>query len=133
MACRCNCCDYGDHQQPADFNQREGREAAVEHLPYAVVDRVQVMYVEGRVRPLAARELGREQLHPRVIADEGQPPAGARELIDQVVLRDGGRREAGPDVDERRQAALRQCTTCSGSLQGCDVTPRAYDWHARRL
>ena len=45
------------------------------YLPHPIVDGVQVMDVEGRVRPLIPRKLGREQLHPGVVADEGQPPA----------------------------------------------------------
>jgi len=88
----------------------EERMVVVVHLPDPVVDRVQVVDVEGRVRPMVCRELGGEQLHPRVVADERQPPTGGHELVDQVVLRDGSRREAGADVDERREAALPQST-----------------------
>ena len=80
------------------------------HLPDAIVDRVEVVHVERRERPLAARELGREQLHPGVVADERQPPARRRELIHQVVLGDGSRREAGADIDEGGKPSLQAHT-----------------------
>lgn len=83
------------------------RHTLLHHLPDAVVHGVQVLHIEGWIWR-GVVELPREQLHPGVVAGKGQAPAAVRQLVYQIVLRHGGRREAAADVNKCGQAALRK-------------------------
>lgn len=78
------------------------------HLPNSVVNRVQVLDIEGGEGASICKRIPIEQLHPRVITDKCQPPSRCFELRQEIVLGNGSCREAAANVDKSRQATLQR-------------------------
>ena len=75
----------------------------------AVVHRVQVLDVERGVVEGFGQEAARVETQPRVVSHEGDVPPAGLGLVEEVVLQDLVTVEVAADVDERGEAAGREC------------------------